>query len=119
MLFGVLFSLDIIAKLTLAGLLVFLCFKTGSKGLILISVILLTSGVFDWVFERIINSYVDEWMTSKMSGEETRNMTPGDFVIRLTLIKQLVYDCLCLLGGFLVYRDWRQGKFRQPSAEIQ
>lgn len=119
MLLGVLYGLNIIAKLALAGLLVFLCFRTRSKGLMLISAILFTSGIFNSIFDQVIEFYMDRWIASEMDGDGARNMTAGDFLIRVSLIKYLLYECLCLLGGFLIYRDWQQGKFKQPSAEIQ
>ena len=117
MLFGVLYGLNIIAKLALVGLLVFLCFRTRSKGLILISAILLAGGIFDWGFEQLGKLYVDHSMASVMSGEGTQNMSAGDFLMTLALIQHLLYSCLCLLGGFFIYREWRQGKFRDSQPE--
>lgn len=117
MLLGVLYGLNIIAKLALAGLLVFLCFRTRSKGLMLISAILLMSGIFNSIFDQVIQLYVDRWIASEMADDGARNMTLGDFVIRVSYVKYLLYECLCLLGGFLIYREWRLGKFNQPQSE--
>ena len=117
MLNGVFYSLNIIVWLGLTGLLAVLCFQTKSKGLILISVMLLTGGIFDWVFEQIGELYVHRSVESKMNGEETQNMNTGEFLMTLTLIKLLLYNCLCLLGSFLIFTEWRQGKFRQPQPE--
>ena len=117
MLSGILYGLNIIVWLAFAGLLGFLCFRTRSKGLILISAILLTSGIFDWGFEQVSQLYVDQSIASKMSGEGTQDMRVGEFLLTLSLIQHLLYNCLCLLGGFLIFREWRQGKFRQPEPE--
>ena len=116
MLSGILYGLNIIVWLTFAGLLGVLCFRIRSKGLILISAVLLTGGIFDWAFEQVSQLYVDRSMASKTSGEGTPDMRSGEFLLTLSLIQHLLYNCLCLLGGFFIFREWRQGKFRQPSA---
>lgn len=81
--------------------------------------ILLTGGIFDWLIDQGIDLYVDRRMTNQMSGEETQSMTLGEVTLTVAMIESLLYRCFCLLGGFLVYREWRQGKFRQPADEIQ
>ena len=117
MLSGILYGLNIIVWLAFAGLLGVLCFRTRSKGLILISAILLTGGIFDWAFEQVSQLYVDRSMASEISGEETQDIRVGEFLLTLSLIQHLLYNCLCLLGGFLIFREWRHGKFRQPQPE--
>ena len=82
----------------------------------LISAILLTSGIFNSIFDQVIQLYVDRSIAREMSGEGTQNMSAGELLMTLALIKPLLYECVCLLGGFLVYREWRQGKFRHPPA---
>ena len=116
MLNTVLYGLHVIAYLGLVVLLVFVCFRTRSKGLILISVILLTGGPFDWVFEQVGKLYMDRLTANVTSGEAEQNMNAAEFLMTLSLIQHLLHSGLCLLGGFLVYREWRQGKFRQPPA---
>lgn len=115
MLSGILYGLNIIVWLAFAGLLGFFCFRTKSKGLILISAILLTGGIFDWAFEQVSQLYVDRSIASETSGEETQDIRVGEFLLALSLIQHLLYNCLCLLGGFLIFREWRHGKFHQPS----
>ena len=83
----------------------------------LISAILLTSGIFNSIFDQVIQLYVDRSIAREMSGEGTQNMSTGELLMTLALIKPLLYECVCLLGGFLVYREWRQGKFRHPQPE--
>ena len=83
----------------------------------LISAILLTSGIFNSIFDQVIQLYVDRSIASKMSGEGTQDMRVGEFLLTLSLIQHLLYNCLCLLGGFFIYKEWRQGKFRHPQPE--
>ena len=85
----------------------------------LISAILLTSGIFNSIFDQVIQLYVDRSIAREMSGEGTQNMSTGELLMTLALIKPLLYECVCLLGGFLVYREWRQGKFRHPPLNIE
>ena len=114
---GVLYGLTLIVWLALAVLLVILCVRTRSKGLMLISAILLTSGIFNSIFEQVLGLYVDRWVASETVGERAENINTGDFLIRIAIAKHLLYSCLCLLGGFLVYREWRLGTFRNPQPE--
>ena len=118
---GVLYGLTLIVWLALAVLLVVLCVRTRSKGLILISAILLTSGIFNAIFEQALDLYLERWLASEIGIERMQNMNAGDFLTKVTLrvdlVKSLLYSCLCLLGGSLVYREWRLGKFRNPRPE--
>ena len=100
---------SILSQLVPAGLLLFLCYRTRSKGLILISVALITS----WIFDIIIPFYSDHLVERILSNESRLNMNAGEFIMLSGLIISLLYDCLYLLGGYLCYREWRQGKFRQ------
>ena len=118
---GVLYGLTVIVWLALAALLGVLCVRTRSKGLILISAILLTSGLFNSIFEQVLDLYLERWLASDIGIERMQNMNAGDFLMKVTvrvdLVKSLLYSCFCLLGGFLVYREWRLGKFRNPQSE--
>ena len=118
---GVLYGLTVIVWLALAVLLVVLCVRTRSKGLILVSAILLTSGLFNSIFEQVLDLYLKRWLASDIGIERMQNMNAGDFLmkvsVRVDLVKSLLYSCFCLLGGFLVYREWRLGKFRNPQSE--
>lgn len=113
---GVLYGLTLMVWLALAVLLVVLCVRTRSKGLIL-----LTSGIFNSIFEQALDLYLERWLASDIGIERMQNMNAGDFLMKVTvrvdLVKSLLYSCLCLLGGFLVYREWRLGKFRTPQSE--
>ena len=115
--FNTLAILNIVAQLVLAGLLLFLCFRTRSKGVILLSVVLLTSGIFNATFEHFFNPYIHQWAAGEISNWLTQSMTMGEFVLTVSSIKSFLYKSLCLLGVFLIYREWRQGKFRFPQPE--
>ena len=62
--FNVIAGLSIVAHLALVGLLLFLCFRTKSKGVILISAILLTNGVFSSIFKHFFDPYMDQWIAA-------------------------------------------------------
>ena len=114
---NILYSLNVIAYLGLAVLLVFICFRTRSKGLILISAILLTGGIFNWIFEQGIDFYMERWIAREVVSDGVWNMNAGEFLMGVALVKPLLYRCLCLIGGFFVYREWRLGKFRNLQPE--
>ena len=62
----VLYGLNLAAHLALVGLLVFLCFRTKSKGLILISATLLMNEIFGLIFEQVVKSDWWRWEPGKM-----------------------------------------------------
>ncbi len=49
-----------------------------------------------------------------MMNEGILNMSALEFLLTVAMVHPLVYRCLCLLGVFLIYKEWRQGKFRYP-----
>ena len=108
----VLYSLNLTAHLALIGLLVFLCFRTKSKGLILISATLIMYEIFGLIFEQVVKSDWWRWKPGKMINEGI--MSDLEFLLVVAMVSPIVYRCLCLLGVFLIYKEWRQGKFRYP-----
>ena len=110
----ILYGLNLAAHLALIGLLIFLCFRTKSKGLILISATLLTYEIFGLIFQQVVKSDWWRWEPGKMRGEGILNMSALEFLLTVAMVHPLVYRCLCLLGVFLIYKEWRQGKFRYP-----
>lgn len=115
--FYVLGGLNLAAHLALIGLLVFLCFRTKSKGLILISAVLLMSEIFGLIFEQVIESDWWRWEPGKDMNEGILGMSGAEFILTAAMVQSLLYKSLCLLGVFLIYREWRQGKFRNPQPE--
>ena len=115
--FNIITGLSIVAHLALIGLLLFCCFRTKSKGVIFITVLLLTSGIFSSIFQHFFNPYLDQWTTGEISNWLTQNMTVGEFIMATAYIKSFLYRSLFVFGVFLIYREWRQGKFRLPQPE--
>ena len=118
-LYDVLYGLDIAAHLVLVGLLVFLCFRTKSKGLILISAVLLMNELSGLIFEQVVQSDWWRWEPGKTIEEGILGMSDVEFLVTVAMVKSLLYKGLCLLGVFLIYKEWRQGKFRLPQPEHQ
>ena len=115
--FNILAGLDIIAHLVFAGLLLFLCFRMRSKGVIFISALLLTSGIFSAIFEHFYRPYINQWQGGEISNWLTQSMTLGEFILTVAYIESFLYKSLFVIGLFLIYREWRQGKFRYPLQE--
>ena len=111
------YSLNLAAHLALVGLLIFLCFRTKSKGLILISAVLLMNDIFGLIFQRVIESDWWRWKPGKVMNEGILGMGEAEFLLAVGMGQSLLYKGLCLLGVFLIYREWRQGKFRYPLQE--
>ena len=115
--FNVIAGLSIVVHLALVGLLLFLCFRTRSKGVILISAILLTSGIFSSIFQHFYRPYIDQWAAGEMSNWLTQRLTLTEFILTVSYMKSFLYKSVLVLGVFLIYREWRQGKFRLPQPE--
>jgi len=115
--FNVIAGLGIVAHLALVGLLVFLCFRTRSKGVILISAILLTSGIFGSIFQHFYRPYIDQWVAGEISNWLTQRLTVTEFILTVSYMKSFLYKSVLVFGVFLIYREWRQGKFRLPQPE--
>lgn len=65
----VLYGLNLTTHLAFMGLLIFLCFRTKSKGLILISATLLVYQIFHLIFEEVIESDWWRWKPGKVMDE--------------------------------------------------
>lgn len=107
----VLAGLNLAAHLVLIGLLIFLCFRTKSKGLILISATLLVYQVFHLIFEQVVKSDWWRWEPGKMMDGGILGMNDVEFLLTIAMGTPLVFKGLCLLGVFLIYKEWRHGKF--------
>ena len=102
----------------LVGFLVFLCFRTRSKGLILVTagLALMEVKVLTWIVAMVCNVFnIGQWEPGLdvRSGKLFQRL---DIAIVTTGIEAVLCYGLCLLGAFLIYKEWRHGKFRQPSA---
>jgi hypothetical protein len=119
---NVFIGLTYISYVVLAGFLVFLCFRTRSKGVIFITAVFIgfrfLSMIFDAVLGAVLNAYIGQWEP----GQDVRGvklLRRLDIFIIVEGVKSILYVNLYLLGVFLIYKEWRQGKFRQPSPEYR
>ena len=117
MFISIIAGLSIAAHLALIGLLLFLCFRTKSKGVIFITALVLTSGILNSIFQHFSNPYIAQWTTGKISNWLTQSMTLGEFILTVAYIKSFLYESLLALSAFLIYREWRHGKLRFPQPE--
>lgn len=102
--------------LALMGFLVFLCFRTRSKGLILVAAALALIKVrfLNWIVAAVLNAYnIGQWDPGlDVRGEKL--FLRLEIAIITSGIEVVLCYSLCLLGTFLIYKEWRQGKFNQP-----
>ena len=71
---------------------------------------------FDAALGAVLNAYMGQWEP----GQDIRGvklLRKLDIVIIVNLVKSILYVNLYLLGVFLIYKEWRQGKFRNPQPE--
>ena len=99
----------------LIGFLVFLCFRTRSRGLILVATVLIGVRVLRWIVYAVRNAYIGQWEPG-LDVRSVKMFQKLDFAIIISGIEVVLCYSLCLLGVFLIYKEWRQGKFNQPSA---
>ena len=101
----------------LMGFLVLLCFRTRSKGLILVAAALALIKVrfLSWIVAAVLNAYMGQWEPG-LDIRSVKLLRRLDIAIITSGIEGVLCYSLGLLGAFLIYKEWRQGKFRQPSA---
>ena len=102
----------LILTLAFAGLLVLLCIRTRSMGLIIITAVLAFPPTLGLIPSYVIGLYIDQWAGVEINNWLTQRMTVGEFVILYDLVRRLLHDGLLVLGAFLIYREWRRGKIR-------
>ena len=114
MLTGVLVALTYIVYLAFVGLLLWLCIRTQSKGLIVLFATYVGFMVVGAVFQPFFQQYIDRWVGGEVNNWLTERMTFGTFLMIFEMIKRFFYMSLNLIGLIFVYKEWRQGKFNQP-----
>ena len=114
MLSGILYGLNISVWLAFAGLLLLLCIRTRSKGLIVMFATYVGFMIVGAIFQPFFQQYIDRWATGEINNWLTERMTLGSFLMIFEMIKRFFYMGLNLIGLLLVYKEWRQGKFNQP-----
>ena len=108
-----------ILMLAFVSLLILLCVRTRSKGLIIITVVLVIS--FGLILNLLVNPYIDQWSRGELDNWLIQRITVGKFVVLYHTVKGLLYKGLLALGAFLIYREWSHGKIRwnqQKSLEV-
>lgn len=113
----VLYGLNMLVYLGFIGVLVFLCVRTRSKGLMLITALQFLSRIFYLLLELVLHPYIDQHRANYGYDALILGMGTGELVKRVFLIERCLYGGLCLLGVFIIYREWKLGKFGQPSSE--
>ena len=111
----------LILTLAFAGLLVLLCIRTRSMGLIIITAVLAFPPTLGLISSYVIRLYIDQWAGGEINNWLTQRMTLGEFVILYDLVRRLLHDALLVLGAFLIYLEWRRGQIRwnrQRSSEV-
>ena len=118
---GVLVVINLVLTLALPVLLVLLCIRTRSKGLIIITAVLIFRSTVGLIPPIIIESLLEQWSRGEMDNWLTQHMTIGRFVVLYGYVASLPYNGLLVLGAFLIYREWNHGKIRwnrQQSSEV-
>ncbi|MCY3740901.1 MAG: hypothetical protein OXH00_07765 [Candidatus Poribacteria bacterium] len=114
---NVLTGLTYISDVVLAGFLVFLCLQTRSKGVIFITAVFIgfrfLSPIFDAALGAVLNAYMGKWEPSQ-DIRGVKLLRRLDIFIIVEGVKSILYVNLYLLGAFLIYKEWRQGKFNYP-----
>ena len=114
---NVLIGLTYISYMVLAGFLVFLCFRTRSKGVIFITAVFIGVTFLSWIFDAALGAVLNAYMGQWEPGQDIRGvklLRRLDIAIIVGRVKSILYVNLYLLGVFLIYKEWRQGKFRDP-----
>ena len=120
---NVLIGLIYISYVILAGFLVFLCLRTRSKGVIFITAVFIGFRLLNLIFDAALNAVLDTYIGQWDPGQDVRGvklLERLDIAIIVAHVKSILfilYVNLYLLGAFLIYKEWRQGKFRHPSPE--
>ena len=100
--------------LALMVFLVFFCLQTRSRGLIVLATAMGVR-VLSWL-SLVVYNYIWPWEP----GMDIRDMS---LLQRLNLsiitsgIEIVLFYFLCLLGAFLVYKEWRNGKFNREGGK--
>ncbi len=102
--------IEYVGFLALIVFLVFFCIRTRSKGLIVLATAMGVR-VLSWLVRAVYN-YIWPWKP----GMDVRDMSLWH-KLKLSMvtvgIEIVLFYGLCLLGAFLVYKEWWNGKFNR------
>jgi hypothetical protein len=119
---NVLIGLTCISYVVLAGLLVFLSYRTRSKGVILITALFIGVTFLSWIFDAVLGAILNASIGQWEPGQDIRGvnlLSRLEIFIKVSHVTSLLDINLYLLGVFLIYKEWRQGKLRPPAPEQQ
>ena len=109
---GTLVVINLVLKLTLLVLLVLLCIRTRSKGLIIITALVIFRSTIGLIPGVVMEPFLAQWGKGKINNWLTQRMTVGDFIILYHYVTNIFYYGLLAWGTFLIYREWSRGKIR-------
>ncbi len=103
------YIITIILTLVFLTALLILAIRTKSIGIGLIFVSLLFGHVLNWVFLLFIRFFMDNIKIG--------DMNPFEIVSFLQSSVSWLILITCTIGVFLIYNEWKQGKFQPPQSE--
>ena len=118
---GTLVVINLVLILTLLVLLVLLCIRTRSKGLIIITALVIFRSTIGLIPGVVMEPFLAQWGKGEINNWLTQRMTVGDFIMLYHYVTNILYYGLLVLGTFLIYREWSRGKIRwnqQKSSEV-
>ena len=92
-----------------------LCLLTRSKGLILLTIVILIGEIFNVSFNHFFDRYMDLWVTGEVHNALTQHGNVADLLGIVFLIKHFLYITLCGFSVFLIYREWRAREKNEKS----
>ena len=116
---GTLLGFSVILTLAFPVLLVLLCIRTRSRGLIIITAVLILGATFDFISREVMTSFLDPWRPGE--GWVAPTGIAVQFMMLYNYVTTILYNGLLALGAFLIYREWSRGKIRwnqQKSSEV-
>ena len=118
---GTLVVIHLTLMLTFIVLLVLLCIRTRSKGLTVITALVIFRSTIGLIPGPVMEPFLAQWGKGEINNWLTQNMTVGQFVMLYHSVTSIFYNGLLVLGAFLIYREWSRGKIRwnqQKSPEV-
>ena len=107
------YIMTIILTLVFLTALLILAIRTKSIGIGLIFVSLLFGHVLNWVFLLFLRFFMDNIMDNINIGD----MNPVEIISFLQSSVSWFILITCTIGVFLIYNEWKRGKFQPPQSE--
>ena len=117
----ILVGISLIIVLALPVSLVLLYIRTHSKGLIIITVLVIFRSTFGLILGAVMKPFLDQGRKGEINNWLTQRMKTGDFVILYSYVTSIFYNGLLALGVSLIYQEWSCGNIcwnHQKSSEV-